>query len=196
MHHGLLCLASEYFCACLQGRFEEASSLEVSLPDVDPVLFCMFAKWLYTGDVAPFPKGMGDGLVADFMVDLYVLGERLLCVGLRNRAMDILQETLQNIAAELRLAVKVIALGEPLRQSKLLNYLVDQIAYNSTRSGLDRYLEDTVERQEWLELLRALDADGITEFVCRCQWYQEREVTEDDGWKLDPAKQEGCQPQI
>lgn len=78
LHRGLLCLESELFSACLQGRFEQASSLEVNLPDVDPGLFCEFAKWLYTDDIAPFPKGMKDELIADLMVDLYVLDERLL----------------------------------------------------------------------------------------------------------------------
>lgn len=83
---------SGYFKGCLRGQLLEASNREVRLADLDPHTFQHFLKWLYTGDVAPFHEEQHAGDTLSHAVEIYVLADRLLCSGLKDRSIDSIQQ--------------------------------------------------------------------------------------------------------
>ncbi|KAL1642392.1 hypothetical protein SLS58_005466 [Diplodia intermedia] len=51
VHEALLCYYSAFFHNALNGRFKEAESKVISLPEDDPIEFAMAVHWLYSGEV-------------------------------------------------------------------------------------------------------------------------------------------------
>ena len=124
VHPSLLCEKSEYFRACLQSHFSEAQSREVRLLDEKPKAFRLFLKWLYTGDLAPFPAGkmaVDDDnndvrdhsmiFILRIAVAAYILGDRLLCSGVKDRAMDIIQQCCEGWILNITEALEVVNAG-------------------------------------------------------------------------------------
>lgn len=59
----VLCSRSEYFRAAFEGRFEEQTSRETSLPDVEAKHFGLILQWFYSGRIL-FSNG------SDFLLPL------------------------------------------------------------------------------------------------------------------------------
>jgi hypothetical protein len=118
IYKSLLCDGSDYSQKCLQGNFAEAATGEALLADTSPDTFKTFVKWLYAGDVAPFlqtPSALSYcdcNLRLDIMnhtVDTLVLGDRIVCTELQNRAIDIFQEAANEETVALDTIMRAIA---------------------------------------------------------------------------------------
>ena len=157
LHLSLLCEVSGYFRGCFGGGFTEAATRKTALPDVDPAAFALFVKWAYTGQLAPStwdPSKPSEAssveLLQESLIDLYILGDRLLCLGLKNRTADLMQMTHTNCHVSLKCFIKLVHAGLP--ESKMAAYLVAQLTYDMTVDGQKKlYLEDT----KWPEFLMA-----------------------------------------
>jgi hypothetical protein len=132
VHKSLLCSVSNYFNASLNSNhaFVESRTNTITLEDIDVASFDLFTKWLYTGDLAPFPEQHFGELMYE-LIGVYTLGERLLCSGLRNRAVDMIQEICTDKSGEECVFDVVYCFGvKPhLLSSKLMQYLIKQLAY-------------------------------------------------------------------
>ena len=56
VHKGLLCNASSFFKAALDGGIKEVSERQIALPEDDPRTFKRFQLWLYSGSLIESPK--------------------------------------------------------------------------------------------------------------------------------------------
>ena len=73
IHKGLLCKASPYFRAALEGGFNEAKAQIIDWPEEDPSIVKIFQLWLYSGSVSTDPKTNIDSWAK--LVDLYIFAE-------------------------------------------------------------------------------------------------------------------------
>ncbi|KAJ9613107.1 hypothetical protein H2200_003048 [Cladophialophora chaetospira] len=83
LHKALICAASRFFHAALNGCFAEAQSGVVHLPEEDPVLFMALVCWLYNLDTASFMErywtvGQDMGY---YHFRVYCLADRLMVAG-------------------------------------------------------------------------------------------------------------------
>lgn len=69
LHEALLCEASSFFKAAVQGVFQEARERKVQLPEEKNYLFALFVQWLYSGDFATQDMTI--------LLRVYILGGRL-----------------------------------------------------------------------------------------------------------------------
>ena len=181
----MLCAKSEYFRACLKSGFSESATREVDLHGEDPNAFRYFVKWIYTGDLAPFPvtKHMD---VADMMIDVYVLGDSILCNGLQNRAMDMFQAACSYRHITVEIATK--AVRSKASMSMLKDYTLKQLARDMFRTAIG--YEGYMAEEGWQDLIAA-DA-AATSMLMRelLKWkaVDPMESSETD----DPADEEGC----
>ena len=184
VHPSLLCEKSEYFRACLQSQFSEAQSREVRLVDEKPSVFRFFLKWLYTGDLAPFPAAkivVRDGNInvhdrstvhiLRIALRTYILGDRLLCSGVKDRAMDILQQCCERWILHPSDALEVVNAG--LGSSIIGRYHVKQLARQIQLIGWNHYTKE----KEWLYLM-TLDANFVTEIILEVDRLKAQKVAE------------------
>ena len=193
IHSALLSRKSEYFSNRKRADFSDGSISKFKLPDVDPGLFALFVKWVYTEDVAPFSEDLPYREIADIMIDLYTLGDQLLCTGLKNRTVDILQEAMSNSAGtqSLELTIRVYA-SDQLGDSNLALYLLEQLAWEIVGNGLERYMD--AAGSLWIKFEKLLDAFQNAEFKLRIDHYSQKRHTEDAGKynARDPKVTTGC----
>ena len=90
LHKGLLCNASTYFKAALEGGFKEASEKKISLPEDDPDMFKRFQLWLYTGSVVESPTEASTTVDWQCLFNLYIFGDARGVAHLQNATMDAL----------------------------------------------------------------------------------------------------------
>jgi BTB/POZ domain-containing protein len=94
VHKKLLCSVSEFFDKALNGRFAEASSNQMELPEDTPSIVSMFISWLYTRDLKFDLYECDTSLGVTTLIDLYVFADAKRCNALKNKAMDTLQDGL------------------------------------------------------------------------------------------------------
>ena len=197
LHLALLCAKSKYFSACLQGKFHEASSREAKLPDVDPHVFALFTKWLYTEDIAPFAHTITDCEIAARMVELYILGDRPVCEGVKNRAVDILQEASKSLyrVPLLKVVIKAVTSNALPKDSRVVQYLFEQLSYVIGTDGVQCCT--SMCGSSWLNLVKILDAAELTKMMCRFEFYKEklygRTRSEQPALSWNPADLFGCE---
>jgi hypothetical protein len=93
VHREVICTKSGFFRAACSTRWQEGREKVVRLPEVQPNVFQVYIDWTYTDTLVP-------GAAATFtstnepscrgLVDLYLLGDVLDDVKLRNKAMQLL----------------------------------------------------------------------------------------------------------
>ncbi|PMD18101.1 hypothetical protein NA56DRAFT_258582 [Hyaloscypha hepaticicola] len=94
VHKKLLCSVSEFFDKALTGRFAEASSNQMDLPEDHPAIVSMFISWLYTEDLKFDMYECDENSGVTTLIDLYVFADAKRCNALKNAAMDTLQDGL------------------------------------------------------------------------------------------------------
>jgi hypothetical protein len=94
VHKKLICSVSEFFDKALNGRFAEASSNQMDLPEDNPSIVSMFISWLYTRDLGFDIYGYDDKSGVTTLIDLYVFADAKRCNALKNEVMDTLQDGL------------------------------------------------------------------------------------------------------
>ena len=91
IHRRLVCQASSYFKAALDGDFEESIKGELHLHEQEPELFNCFLEWVYSGEV-DLPKLRGeqrhDSEVWMKFSKLYLLSKYLQCPAFGNCLLD------------------------------------------------------------------------------------------------------------
>ena len=182
LHSDLLCKKTSYFRGCLQGQFSESVTREVVMLETNPNAFQYFVKWLYTGDLAPFTESTTYDKDFHRMIDVYALGDELVCDGLKNRAVDMVQEICerQHLDAE-----QMLYAAQSIRQdSKLMQYLVEQLACDMTSIGYQKFIED----KEWTEFI-TMDGRTSTGLLCKLKEWQTGETKTEDN---DPSRKEDC----
>jgi hypothetical protein len=187
VHKSLLCSVSDYFNASLNSNhaFVESQTNTITLEDIDVAAFDLFVKWLYTGDLAPFPEQHYGELMYE-LIGAYTLGERLLCSGLRNRAVDIIQEICTDKSGEECVfdVVYCFGLKPQLVSSKLMQYLIKQLAYVIVNGNKD--YETNTDLQTFLEQDGKVAAKVV---------FEVSKLHKAKGTKkkfLNPADEEGC----
>ena len=119
------------------------------LAENDPEVFDWFVKWAYTEQFGPLSTKNVDHTIK-MLAEVYVLGDQLLCSGLKNRAMDTMQDACVLGTVNLEAVVKIVDRG--YADSRFAIYSVTQIAYDMVKLGqMKKYTEDA----QWLNFLTA-----------------------------------------
>lgn len=95
IHKDLVCASSKFFKAACSKRWAEGRAKEVRLDEVKPETFQAYVVWVYAERITANRSTQGDAKAAALdefteMVDLYLLGEYLDDIRLRNAAMKAL----------------------------------------------------------------------------------------------------------
>lgn len=93
VHKDIICEKSEFFQAACSQRRREEQEMVVRLPDLRaPYVFPVYMDWVYTDDMTLGKMGfLLDGFyVGKELVELYLLGDVLKDVKLRNKALRLL----------------------------------------------------------------------------------------------------------
>lgn len=93
IHKNLICGSSKFFDRAFNGGFIEAAIGQLDLPEDSPTTFEHFVGWLYRSRV-DFSASDDDDTPLLRLIDLYNFGDAKLCSGLKNAAMDSLQDLL------------------------------------------------------------------------------------------------------
>ena len=182
----LLSEKSDYFKGCLRGQLSEASNREIRLANLHPHTFQHFLRWLYTGDLAPFHEEQHSVDTLSRAIEIYVLGDRLLSTGLKDRCMDVMQAC-NDIGPSFTTADLKQVVGSGLSSSELWKYSLKQIAYSMTEDvGVRMFTTDS----GWSEFAASTPA-FVTEVLEAIEDLREEAVGE-NGEKKDPAAEEGC----
>lgn len=94
IHKDRLCAASAFFDKAFNGPFKEANEKEMIIEDVEIAVFDSFVEWLY--DV-PITTAEGYKEPLDHLAQVYILGDRFMCAGLKDHVMDKIQDVMQHI---------------------------------------------------------------------------------------------------
>ncbi|KAL2045016.1 hypothetical protein N7G274_002791 [Stereocaulon virgatum] len=125
----LLTHCSPFFAAALDGNFAESTSNTVLLPDDSPDVFETFVQWMYTGEI--HLNIHIDDAYEDwngFLVDSWILGDKLGCQDLQDAAMKQLLKYHDERAIEPS-TVRAAYEGSP-SGSKLRVWAIDQLLYD------------------------------------------------------------------
>lgn len=88
--------------------------------------------------------------VVDAMIDVYVLGDRILCDSLKNRAMDMVQAACMRSSVAVDSVLKAVRKGDS--GSKMTEYLLKQLARDIWGAvGYEEYMA----MPSWQDLLAA-----------------------------------------
>ena len=88
VHPSILAAHSEFLKSALKEEWTEGKDRVIKLPEDDPEIFYIYVQWLYTGTI--FTKTKEEAHSFDHLVDLYLLGEKMLDQVFQNRVMDAL----------------------------------------------------------------------------------------------------------
>lgn len=124
VHKDIICARSKYFATACSQRWEEGRMKVVPLPDVDSATFQMYMDWMLK------LKLVYDKKLPTPLIKLYLLGDFLDDVSLRNKAMSLLF-SLEVCPSEL--SVNFIW-NNTLHGSLLRNWVIDLIAWRQAPS--------------------------------------------------------------
>jgi hypothetical protein len=99
VHQDLICDKSRFFKAACSDHWREGQDRVVRLPNIDPIAFKAYCGWVYSGEL---PKNtctptssVGDKVDEQrLLVDLYILGDKLDDLQMRNQANSQLLDTM------------------------------------------------------------------------------------------------------
>lgn len=133
IHKGLLCKASPYFRAALQGGFKEAQAQTIEWPEEDPKIVKLFQTWLYSR-VIEFDAKPFDGSAWFISIDLYAFADRYHLPALKDSVIDILFTYLLENALKIPWAVfnRIYSVTSP--KAPLRRLIVDLAVHRQTRS--------------------------------------------------------------
>ncbi|MCJ1389248.1 hypothetical protein MMC18_002104 [Xylographa bjoerkii] len=89
IHKNLLCSASAYFKAALDGKFKEADTLEIELVEDSPKVIERFQLWLYTQSILESTESC-NRLSDELLMEIYSFARVRLITKLQNDAIDII----------------------------------------------------------------------------------------------------------
>ena len=185
VHKGIICQASKFFEAALNGPFSEAVTGTVELPEESPTNFERVYTWLYTKETKSI-KGEADvNCDNSQLVDLYVFGDKFsmptLCNGIIDRIV-LNYESYDNIFIKAVPRVcRTTLVDSPLRKIIVATYL----QYPSTsETQYDRWKETILACPEFsFDLIKAYCTQRGGRFKSRripdpCQYHQHAEGEE------------------
>ena len=175
----LLRAKSPYFKTCLWSRFIEAASRAVSLPDDNPAALACFITWLYVGQLS-----VND--IFDDVLQTYVLADKLMCLDLKNEAVDalLILDCRTNLE-DLRILAEA-----GFTESKMMDYLLSQVARfvgweNEDQWGPCKYLHYEPKFHQFL--------DDWPEIKARWEYLSEISMMlKQAGGSFWPEMDEGC----
>ena len=89
IHHNLLCSASDYFKAALNGQFKEAEEQKIELLEEKPAVLESFQLWLYTNSILDEGESVPT-LGWYLLIGIYTFAESRLIAALQNHAIDMI----------------------------------------------------------------------------------------------------------
>ena len=185
LHSSLLCTKSEYFRGCLRSGFAEAVTREVSLPDEDPTAFGYFVEWMYANDINPL-RDLSVPDISGTLIDIYALADRILCVGLKNRAVDLIQARDSGKRILVSNVMKIIRLS--IDDCKLLQYSVKQLAWEMCYK--ETSYAEYISAEGWHDMIVA-DSKATTMLIQEVKYWQGK--CRDLFFEEEPATPSGCQ---
>ena len=123
VHKGLLCNASPYFRAALEGGFKEATTQTIEWPEETPGIIKEFLFWLYSGSLSE--EETSDRPRWNFLVNLYIFAEVRGLHALQNAVMDGLLGLIQKKTSALDVGVLDLIYQQASPQSLLRRLAVD-----------------------------------------------------------------------
>lgn len=119
---------SVFFRTAISGNFKEAKERAIELPKAEVDTFTSFLQWMYTGEVVVMEpeeaaKDQRNENQNERLAKLYVLGDYLQCIGLRNATIDAiiqLQRTTGTIPGQAAISIAFTSTPENCTLQKLL----------------------------------------------------------------------------
>ena len=158
LHKGLLCKASPYFRAALEGGFKEADLQTIEWPEEHATIVKLFQFWLYSGSVSLLPED--EAMLWETLVGLYVFAERHDLPTLENSVIDYIIRKIEQQKSKLRFVAVSQSYDTIRPQAPLRRLIVDLVVaaflelkdYRDLREALSKsfpreLLEDLVLAQ-------------------------------------------------
>jgi hypothetical protein len=180
VHKDVICAKSGFFRAACSTRWREGLERLIRLPEVQPNIFQAYVDWTYTGKlrlgaaatftIAKEPSCRG-------IVELYLLGDVLDNVELRNKAMKLLSAHVTVYPQPSFQTIDRIWKNTPTN-SVLRNWVVDFTILGSSREYFAKHAEDypadfmsrvatrllqQTEKDNWLEMVGRLPSQEYLE---------------------------------
>ncbi|KAL8694755.1 MAG: hypothetical protein Q9218_000681 [Villophora microphyllina] len=143
-HAELLCHWSPFFKAAITGKFEEAETGVIKLPNDEPRVFDIFQDWLYNNsNKAVLNLGPFDAGDVSLLLALWVFGDKYQVPGFQNAAMEALRTRTINEPRIFRLKDIQFAFGNTLDESPLRKFIVDLYVWEGAiGESIGKFLEE------------------------------------------------------
>ena len=143
IHKNLAIAKSDYFRTALskQHGWQEAEQRTFEFAEENVTVFAGFVDYIYNGEVK-YIESAPHSDVEMFLIESYLLGERLGCMGFRNDVLVMLKSIWKDGPSVD--AIKV-AFRESMEKSTMCRYLLDQCAWDASAPVRKAILEDTLE---------------------------------------------------
>ena len=128
IHRSLLEARCGFFHAALTGKYLEPTTAEVNLPEDKPEAFDHAVRYFYGAQMRM--KDFNDH--AGLYVDTYILADKLLCTGLKDVMIDMMQEYYRRVMVKAVPMQRLVDKG--LSESKMMNYLAPQAGYELAKN--------------------------------------------------------------
>lgn len=155
------------------------------LPEVTAVTFQAYSTWLYTGQIAVGPcteASAFDEKMGEFqlLIDLYLLGDKLLDIQLRNQANIALFKSMQKVNSVPDVRLTTLVWESTVSGSLLRKLLVDVIVWRFDRDSyagsISRYPAEHVQEVA-VAVLRATSILSWEQMAQKLSPYEEAEET-------------------
>jgi hypothetical protein len=168
VHKDLICASSKFFKAACSERWVEGKEKKVSLPEVEPEVFQNYVAWLYSGIYQLQACKENTGAVLDSgldaVVDLYILGDVLDDICLRNKMMEI-QACHDRQIPKVRTLNRLWKLTPPnsLIKKMYIEKLVQCVSREAFAKNLSHYPVELVQGVA-LSSLKRLETKNVKDF--------------------------------
>ncbi|KAK5140347.1 hypothetical protein LTR04_003039 [Oleoguttula sp. CCFEE 6159] len=155
----LLSHHSRFFKAAIERSFREAKESRVTLSEESPVVFEHFVQWVYIGDYHHLKKaeeGLAQCDVPMRSAEVWVLVDRLCCIGLKDHAMRHLIQMHERHVGDptslcfMRLDIVAYAFANTAPNSKLRIFCVDSLVWHTKQNDHNREMRMAdMDTPEW-----------------------------------------------
>ncbi|MCJ1435526.1 hypothetical protein MMC27_004900 [Xylographa pallens] len=163
IHHDLLCSASDYFKAALDGKFKEAEEQQIEFSEEKSDVVGCFQLWLYSGSIIDDGESVM-ALEFPLLIGIYAFAESHLLAALQNHVIDLIIRKAAKIHA---IPKESMIYSGTVASFRLRKLVIDMTA----RTGLlniwqwDVGSEDFISSKDYLiDLVKALYIEKIA--VC------------------------------
>jgi hypothetical protein len=139
LHQDVVCAKSKFFKAACSKRWREGQEQVVRLPEVKTAVFQAYSTWIYSGEIADGTCTLTNTLTEkgaehEHLIDLYLLGDRLDDIQLRNEANKKLFASMRKVDAVPGHGITMRVWESTMPGSLLRKMLVDMVILRFSRT--------------------------------------------------------------